>query len=167
MREDRPLPTPVRLLPAAAAVVIVIALLGGIAAAAWGGSLTDLGEGYGGLWGLPALALTLVALVLGIVSVISILRTLPAGRDRRRIVLVVLAGAWVVAVGYSEVAHAIDPCANGWWDRNSRIGSQPLCERFGPDLNWHTRFHLVAHAAPAAFLAALYLWAVRRWGTRS
>ncbi|MDG1409474.1 MAG: hypothetical protein P8Q52_01900 [Acidimicrobiales bacterium] len=46
-------------------------------------------------------------------------------------VLVVL----VVAIGFVAGAHAVDPFANGWWDGRSRIGSQPLCERFGPELN--------------------------------
>ena len=75
------------------------------------------------------------------------------------------AGAWVVALGYFMVAHAVDPCVNGWWDADSRIGDQPLCERFGAELNWHTRFHLLAHAAPAASLLAVYIWSIRRWAT--
>ena len=56
------------------------------------------------------------------------------------------------------------PCVNGWWDARSRIGDQLLCERFGSELNWHTRFHLLAHAAPASVLLGAYLWAIRRWG---
>ena len=62
------------------------------------------------------------------------------------------------------MAHMVDPCANGWWDANSRIGSQPLCEQFGSELNWHTRFHLFAHAAPAAVLLAVYVLAVQQCG---
>jgi len=50
---------------------------------------------------------------------------------------VIAAGAWIVAIGYLVVAHAVDPCVNG--------------------------FHLLAQAAPAAALPVLYLWAIRRW----
>ena len=72
-------------------------------------------------------------------------------------------GVFVVAIGYERVAHTIDPCANGWWGPDSTIGSQPLCERFGSELNWHTRFHLAAHALPALALLAGYAWAIQRW----
>ena len=70
-------------------------------------------------------------------------------------------GVFVVVIGYAQVAHTIDPCANGWWGPGSMIGSQPLCERFGSEWNWHTRFHLAAHALPAIPLVALYAWSVR------
>ncbi|MGI9597566.1 MAG: hypothetical protein ACR2QK_15485 [Acidimicrobiales bacterium] len=143
--------------------MVALSLIAGIAAAALGGSVTKLGNGYGGLWGLPALLLTIVALVLGVAAAIAIARTVPPEARRFRLAVLALAGAWLVAIGYGNVAHLIDPCANRWWDANSRIGSQPLCERFGSELNWHTRFHLVAHAAPAAILLVPYLWAIRRW----
>lgn len=139
----------------------------GIGAAALGGSLTDLGSGYGGLWGVPDLLLTFVALILGVAAAIKMNRALRPGVGRLRLAVLVLVGAWAVAIGYSSVAHVVDPCVNGWWDANSRIGTQPLCERFGPELNWHTRFHLLAHAAPAAILLVAYLWTIRRWGTRN
>jgi len=145
-------------------VVVVIAAVAGIGAAALGGSLTDLGSGYGGLWGLPALLLTLIALIVGVAAAIKIGRELSPESGRLPIAVLVLVGAWVVAMGYANVAHMVDPCVNGWWDANSRIGSQPLCQRFGSELNWHSRFHLVAHAAPAAVLLGLYLSAIKRWG---
>ena len=166
MREQRELPGIVRLMTVTISLVVVVTVVAGIGAAALGGSLTDLGSGYGGLWGLPALLLTLIALVLGVAAVIKIGREPSPGSGRSRIAVLVVAGAWVVAVGYASVAHIVDPCVNGWWDGNSRIGSQPLCERFGSELNWHTRFHLFAHATPAAVLLGLYLWAIQRWGTK-
>ncbi|MGY9084191.1 MAG: hypothetical protein ACKVK3_16430 [Acidimicrobiales bacterium] len=38
---------------------------------------------------------------------------------------VMFAGAWIVSIGYLEVAHAADPRLNGWWDSRSRIGDHP------------------------------------------
>lgn len=146
-------------------VVIAVSVVAGLGAAALGGSLTDLGEGYGGLWGVPALLLTFVALILGVAAAIAVGRAREPELRRFRLALLVLTGVWVVAIGYSAVAHLVDPCLNGWWDARSRIGSQPLCERFGSELNWHSRFHLFAHAAPAAVLLVAYVWAVRRWST--
>ena len=144
-------------------VVIVVSLIGGIAAAVAGGPLTNLGSGAGGLFGFPSILTTLVALFLAIPAAVGMVRQTRRSPGWLRAATVTVAGAWIVAIGYFMVAHAIDPCVNGWWDTRSRIGDQPLCERFGPDLNWHTRFHLVAHAAPAAVLLAMYLWATQRW----
>ena len=163
MGEQRELPGIVRLMTTTITVVIMVGVVAGIGAAAVGGSLTDLGSGYGGLFGIPALLLTLIALIVGVAAVIQIGRTLGPDAHRLRLAVLVFAGVWVVATGYAIVAHLVDPCVNGWWDANSRIGSQPLCERFGSELNWHTRFHLLAHAAPAAILLVPYLWAIRRW----
>ena len=144
-------------------VVIIIALFGGIAAAMIGGPFTDLGSGAGGLFGIPSILTTLIALLLAIPAAVLVARQTRGTGGWLRSALVVAGGAWVVAIGYFVVAHAVDPCVNGWWDASSRIGDQPLCERFGPKLNWHTRFHLLAHAAPAAALLAAYAWAVRHW----
>lgn len=164
MGEKRRLPAVVGVMVIAVVLVLAIAVVGGGVAALFGGSLSELGEGYGGLWGAPALGLTLVALVLGTDAAIKISRDLRPGSGRLRIALLVVIGVWVVAVGYSEVAHQFDPCARRWWDARSQVGSQPLCERFGSELNWDTRFHLLAHAVPAALLLGINLWAIRRWG---
>lgn len=161
--EKRRLPRVVGAMNATVVLVIVTALVAGGAAALIGGSFSSLGDGYGGLWGVPALVLPLIALVLGVVAAIKIARSLGRGSGRLRIVLLVVVGVWVVAIGYSEVAHLVDPCVHGWWDETSQVGSQPLCERFGSELNWNTRFHLLAHAVPAGVILALYLWTVQRW----
>lgn len=165
MGEQRELPRIVGFMTATIIVVIAVSVVAGVGAAVVGGSLTDLGSGYGGLWGVPAVLLTFVALILGIAAAIKTGRAPGPEVRRLRLAVLVLAGVWVVAIGYANVAHLVDPCVNGWWDASSRIGSQPLCERFGSELNWHTRFHLVAHAAPAAILLVPYLWAIRRWST--
>ncbi len=144
-------------------LLIGVAAVAGIAAATLGGSWSDLGSGYGGLYGLPAMLLTVLALMVIPASIVVARRLGPDSR-RLRFGLLVGVGLWVVAMGYWEVAHLVDPCANGWWDEQSPIGSQPLCERFGPELNWHDRFHLLAHAAPAAVLLGVYLYLIRRWG---
>lgn len=145
-------------------LIIAISVVAGIAAAAVGGSSSNLGRGYGGLYGLPAMLLTALALLVVIPAVVIVGRRLGPESGRLRIAVVVIAGVWVVAIGYSMVAHMVDPCVNGWWDARSRIGSQPLCERFGSELNWHTRFHLLAHAAPAAFLLGVYVYVIKQWG---
>lgn len=145
-------------------LLIVAAAVAGVAAAAVGGSWSDLGSGYGGLYGLPAMLLTVLALIV-IPASIVVARRLGAESARLRFGLLIGVGLWVVAMGYWEVAHIVDPCANGWWDEQSRIGSQPLCERFGSELNWHDRFHLLAHATPAAALLGVYLYLIKRWGS--
>ncbi len=144
--------------------VIVLSLVAGIAAAAVGGPLSQLGSGYGGLYGLPDLLLTVSALLVIVPAVVIVARRLGPGSRRRRRAVIGATGVWVIAIGYSVVAHVLDPCLNGWWDATSRIGSEPLCERFGSELNWHTRFHLLAHAAPAAVLLGGYQYILRRWG---
>lgn len=132
----------------------------GLTAALAGGPLAELGSGPGGLFGLPFLFLVLVVLGLGIPGAIrSGIAPGPAGRRVGR-AAVLLMGPVAVALGFLAIAHALDPCVNGWWDTESRLGSIPLCERFGPELNVHTRFHLLAHAAPAAALVVLYRWAI-------
>ncbi len=144
-------------------LIITISVVGGIAAAAVGGSLTDLGSGYGGLYGVPDISLSAVALFMGIPAAVIIRRRLGPETGRMRIAVLVIGGVWVVAFGYSMVAHMTDPCDNGWFDAQSQIGSQPLCERFGSELSWNTRFHLLAHAAPAAVLLGVYIYIIKRW----
>lgn len=144
-------------------VVVVVSLIGGIAAAVGGGSLTNLGSGAGGLFGIPSILTTLIAVFVAIPAAVGMVRQTRRAPGWLRAPIVTVAGAWVVAIGYFVVAHAIDPCLNGWWDSSSRIGDQPLCERFGSELNVHTRFHLLAHAAPGAILLVTYLWAAKRW----
>lgn len=143
-------------------IIIVVSVAGGAAAALVGRGLTDLGSGAGGLFGLPSLLLTVIALVLGLPAAVIAARLVRPADGWIGVAVLVGVGAWVVAIGYFVIAHAVDPCVNGWWDGRSRIGSQPLCERFGSELNWHTRFHLLAHAAPAAALFVIYVWAVGR-----
>ena len=146
-------------------IVIVASLIGGVAAAALGGSFTDLGSGAGGLFGIPSALTTMIALFIALPAAVIAARQAGHAPGWLRHAAVIGAGAWIVAFGYFMVAHAVDPCVNGWWDARSRIGNQPLCERFGSELNWHTRFHLLAHAVPAAVLLAIYLRAIRRWPT--
>ena len=144
-------------------VVIGVSVVAGIAAAAIGGSFANLGSGFGGLYGVPALLLTLLALGVGIPAGVVVARRLRSSPRWLLATGIVIGGIFVVVIGYAQVAHTIDPCANGWWGPGSMIGSQPLCERFGRELNWNTRFHLVAHALPALLLLAGYAWAIHKW----
>ena len=45
------------------AVVVVVSVIAGVVAALFGGSLTDLGSGAGGLYGIPSLLTTAIALL--------------------------------------------------------------------------------------------------------
>lgn len=159
-RWSRPLRWTIRLLT----VVVAFSFVAGLIAAALGDPFTDFGSGAGGLFGFPALLTTFIALFLALPAAVIAARS---ARDspRWRGALVIGCGAWLVAIGYFQVAHTIDPCANGWWGFSSRIGDQQLCEYFGSELNWHTRFHLLAHAGPGLVLLATYLWAIRRWAS--
>ena len=145
--------------------VIAVSFIAGVAAAALGGSFTQLGSGAGGLYAVPSLVLDLIAVFIGVPAGVIVARHLRPESRWLSAGVIVGGGLWVVAIGYFMIAHWLDPCANGWWGPESRVGSQPLCERFGNELNWHTRFHLLAHAIPATALVAGYIWAVRRWAT--
>ncbi len=147
------------------AIVVAVSFVGGLAAAAFGGPFTGLGSGAGGLYAVPSLVLSLAAVAVGVPAGIIVARHLRPELRWLRAGVIAGGGLWVVAIGYFMIAHWVDPCVNGWWGPETHIGSQPLCERFGNELNWHTRFHLLAHAAPAAVLAVGYIWAIRRWVT--
>jgi hypothetical protein len=146
-------------------IVIGVSLIAGIAAALVGGALTDLGLGAGGLFGAPAPLTILIALFLATPAAVVVARQARHSRGWLKAAIAVAGGAWIVAIGYFVIAHAMDPCFNGWLDSTSRIGDQRLCEQFGFELNVDTRFHLLAHAAPATVLLLAYLWAIRRWVT--
>ena len=97
-------------------IIIVVSVVGGLADALIGRGFTDLGDGAGGLFGVPSLLLTLVALVLGLPAAAIVARLVRPADGWIGVAVLVGAGAWVVAIGYFVVAHAVDPCVNGWWD---------------------------------------------------
>jgi hypothetical protein len=143
-----------------AADAALSALLGAWVAIRWP-SLREAGEGFGGGWQLPLLGF-LVALLLGLAG-LSVADPGSAGAARPRRWLAV-AGPFLILVGFGFGAHLLDPCARGWLDAGSRLGSAPTCERFGEGLGIHTRFHLLWHAlVPTALLVSLYWAALRRW----
>ena len=128
------LPCIVRWMILSLTVVIVLSVVAGVAATVVGGSLTRFGDGFGGLYGAPALLLTFIALMVGIPATIIVTKRLGPDDRRLRAGVVVLVGVWVIGVGYAQIAHSIDPCANGWWDARSRVGSRSLvaCEEKRP-----------------------------------
>jgi hypothetical protein len=147
--------------------MIVSVAMGLLVAVAWGVRpdntfLNDLGSGPGGGRGIPAVVFML-AWFMGFPSLVRGLRDLTQGRwpEARR--LLAFVGPLVVFVGFTYVAHGLDPCG-GLLDEGSRLGDQPLCQRYGDSLEVHTRFHLLYHAlVPTVFLVALYRLALGRW----
>lgn len=139
-----------------AANLLLLAM--GLLAAGVGGGLTDWGSGAGGLGGWTDGLMTIFSVAVGFAAGVA---TFKEGRSIP-VALTVMVTGLLIGVGYLIVAHLVDPCVNGWWDANSQIGSQPLCERFGSELNSHTRFHLLLHAIVgvlSAWVAALiYRW---------
>ncbi len=121
--------------------------------------LREWGGGFGGGNGLPVLGY-LIALFLGAPSLLAAIQ----GSNKRAGRLMAFMGPLIILVGFGGVSHALDPCVTGLLDGTSRLGSQPLCERFGAELNIHTRFHLLHHAlVPTVVLVPMYLLALSRW----
>lgn len=146
--------------PVALVVVTGVATVLGIVAAAFGGWWTGLGNGYGGLEGLPAGLLALAVVGVTVRATVVGIRTDRTDVASLRHVGLLVAIVWVVGLGYSEIAHQLDPCARGWWEPSSTFGDQPRCERFDDEYNVHTRYHLLWHAGPAFLLAlgGLMIW---------
>ncbi len=133
-------------------------IIGSLVAIRWP-FLSEWGGGFGGGNGLPVLGY-LVALFLGVPSLLAAIQD----SNKRAGRLIPFFGLFIILVGFAGVSHALDPCVTGLWDASSRLGSQPLCERFGAELNIHTRFHLLHHAlVPTVALVPLYWLALRRW----
>ena len=137
----------------------VVSLVLGTAAALVGGPLTVLGNGFGGLYGLPDLFF-LIALLLGVPGLIrGIIGSIKRNAKAARWILVFL-GPLIISFGYVLIAHSLDPCDNGIWDLTTRLpGTIPACERFGSEINVHTRFHLFWHILPTLPLVWIY-WKV-------
>jgi hypothetical protein len=134
----------------------------GVLVALSGGPLRFLGDGFGGGWGIPSLALLLAA-VLGLPALLAAIFDLIRGRWAGATRLLLFLGPLLVGFGFDFIAHLVDPCFNGLWTIRSTLGEIPLCERFGLELNIHTRFHLLLHAAGAMPLAGLFWLALQKW----
>lgn len=143
-------------------ITIVIGLALGLAAALTGGALTRLGSGPGGLWGVPDMIL-IVTMLLGVPSLILGFVALSQRHWRDVARMLAYFGPLVISAGYIIIPHILDPCARGVWGVFSAFRDIPLCERFGLELNVHTRFHLFWHVAPTGILVAVYGLALRRW----
>lgn len=144
------------------AVCLPVAFALGALAALFGGPLTRLGSGVGGLWGAANLGLML-AMLLGVPSLIVALVALAHRRWRGALRAIAYVGPLALAIGYIVLPHALDPCDLGLFSPFERIGQVRLCEQFGPEWNIHTRFHLLWHTAPTLPLAALYRLTLERW----
>jgi len=143
-------------------LTVSISLVLGLLAAWFGSFLTPLGSGLGGGWGIPMLALNL-AMLLGLPSLLLAGADLARGRRDQAGRMLAFWGPFFVGFGFIQIAHAIDPCFRGTWTLGSYLGSIPLCELFWPEINIHTRFHLLLHSAPAVVLVGLYWAALNRW----
>ncbi len=133
-----------------------LSLFLGLLAAVVGGPLTALGNGIGGANGIPDLVF-LIAVLLGLPGLIRGITGIIKKEYHQVKWVFVFAGPLFISTGYILIAHALDPCLNGLWDLSSRIGNTiPLCERFGPEINIHTRFHYLWHVLPTLPLVWLY-----------
>jgi hypothetical protein len=131
----------------------VISLLLGLLAALAGGSFTALGNGFGGGNGIP----DLVFLIPVLIGLFLIFRSVIKREDNKSFWLFAFIGPLIISIGYVQIAHTFDPCYNGLWDLSSRIdGRIALCERFGSEINIHTRFHYLWHIVPTLPLVWLY-----------
>lgn len=140
-----------------------IGLVLGLLATLVGGVLIPLGSGLGGGYAIPDL-LYLLAALLGLPGMFrGIAGIIKQKKDETKWSLVFIAPL-LISVGYILIAHAIDPCINEIWSLSDRIGNSiPLCERFGQDINIHTRFHYLWHILPALPLVWLYGRMLRSW----
>lgn len=143
-------------------LVVSISVALGLLAALLGSFLTEAGDGLGGGWGVPELALTLATL-LGVPSLIISAMDILRGRWGQAGRMLAFWGPLIISIGFIVIGHAIDPCFRGIWTLGSHWGSIPLCEQFGIEVNIHTRFHLFLHAAPTLILVFLYWVALRKW----
>jgi hypothetical protein len=143
-------------------ITILIGLALGLIAAAAGGWWTSLGEGVGGLYGAPGATLV-IAMLLGLPSLVLGFTAIVRRRWRGAVRMLAYFGPLAIAVAFVLVPHTLDPCFQGVLGPFSRLGDTPLCERFGLELNVHTRFHLLWHMAPTAVLVAGYRLALGRW----
>ena len=143
-------------------LVVFISFALGLLIALLGSFLIKLGDGLGGGWGIPALALTL-AMFLGVPSLIISVADIFRGRRRQTGRMVAFFGPLIISIGFIAIAHVVDPCFQGIWTLQSYWGSIPLCERFGPEINIHTRFHLLLHSSPTIVLVILYWVILRKW----
>jgi hypothetical protein len=139
-------------------VANVVLLAMGSLAAALGGGLSSWGNGAGGLNGWADLSQTIFSLVIGVAAGVATFRE---GRAIP-VAVAVFATGLLIGVGYLIGGHLMDPCDRGWWDARSRIGDQPLCERFGLELSVHTRFHLLLHATLGVLSCAVAVVLYRR-----
>jgi hypothetical protein len=133
-----------------------ISLIFGLIAALFGGRFERFGVGIGGGYGVPDL-IFLVAALFGLPSFLHGLRLL-IGRERgaSRWLLAFL-GPLLISFAYILVPHTLDPCSNGLWTLTDQIGtSVQLCERFGSDIDIHTRFHYLWHILPTLPFVWIY-----------
>lgn len=137
-------------------------LIFGVLATILGGEWTHFGEGLGGGWAIPGLVFDLV-LLLSLPSLVIGIHGLIKRDAARAWRLLAFAGPFTIAFAFIGIAHTIDPCASHHWTLLDFWGDQRLCERFGHELNIHTRFHLLLHIAPVVGLVAIYHILVRRF----
>ncbi len=134
-------------------VTSALSVLLGILAAVFGGAFTELGRGVGGGNGFP----TLIFLIPALFGLILLVQNIFKKKKDWSLLLLVFLGPLIISFGYIIIAHEFDPCFNDLWNINSQIGDGiRLCERFGNEINIHTRFHYLWHITPTIPLIWLY-----------
>lgn len=129
----------------------------GLLAMFLGGEWIHFGDGIGGAWGIPTLVFDIVVL-LSLPNLVIWIHRLIKRIPNRIQYLIGFGGPFIISTAFILIAHALDPCSSHHWTMMDFWGDQRLCERFGSDINIHTRFHLILHIAPIVALAAGYHW---------
>ncbi|HWG84150.1 MAG TPA: hypothetical protein VNT60_01610 [Deinococcales bacterium] len=141
--------------------VQAVTLTLGLAAFLAAPRLDDLGKGFGGLGGIPALVLLAVS-VLNLPLLLHGLASLPAGGRKQAPRLLLATFPLAVFVSYAFLAHLFDPCGRGLLSSGSYFLGQPLCSYWGSHLETSSRLHLLQHAVnPTLAVVGAYALAIR------
>lgn len=140
----------------------IASLIVGTVVAAVGGTLIPLGDGFGGLYDYPAMALLLAAfLALPAFGV-----ALSGLFDRHKgdmTYAIAFLGPALCFLTYAIVAHFVEPCNLKLWNTQMTFDGTPLCDGFGSETGPHLRFHLLQHAIPTLPVLAFYGTSLRHW----
>jgi len=144
------------------AVSVLLGLLAFVAAP----RLDSFGQGPGGLWGIPMMALML-SVALAVPALLYAVTRLLTGHVRDAGLLLPAVLPWIIVVGHFAGAHAMDPCARGLLAPSAEFLGAPLCGDWYGRPETAARLHLLHHGlVPTLPLVVLQVWLTRRFAAR-